>query len=74
MVKGREEGETLMNTNWLEVENNKIYKMRKSPQSRTRFRFFQQLYILASHTDIKMKREELRFEKKWRDSNVEEII
>lgn len=47
--------------------------MRKSAQSRKRFRFFEQLYILVS-TDIKMKREELQFEKKWRDNNVEEII
>lgn len=52
-----------MNANWLEVENNKIQKMRKSPKSRTRFRFFKQLYILVS-TNIKMKREELQFEKK----------
>lgn len=40
--------------------------MRRNPQSRTRFRFLQQLYILVS-ADIKMKREELQFEKKWGD-------
>lgn len=62
-----------MNANWLELENNKIQKMRRSPQSRTRFKILQQLYILVS-TNIKMKREDLQFEKKWGDDNVEEII